>query len=239
MVESSGSILHIGLSPVDLNLMIQTISYRLLSDLQVVMSLQVDPKLSRHPKKAAKPQCCIRRNGPFALHYFINASRRNGYVLGKPILRDAHRFQKLFKQNLSRMNWSKVSSHDTFHSVVIGNFHIESISVPPAETDSPLVVYSDAVLAGPIAPKRLQSIPRGNSKRFQIRRGVQHEQFHMTRPLDILRQSLRKSTLRNLLRFLAGERLYHGRKILTPPVINVKRSLFPFSHSCSVGCLKL
>jgi hypothetical protein len=112
--------------------------------------------------------------------------------------------------------------------VVIGNFNIERISVPPAETDSPLVVYADAVLARPIAPKRLQSIPRGNSKRFQIRRGVQHEQFHMARPLDILRQSPRKSTMENLLRFFAGERLYHDKKILTAPVINVKQSLCPF-----------
>jgi hypothetical protein len=114
--------------------------------------------------------------------------------------------------------------------VVIGNFNFESISILPAETDSPLVVYPDAVLASPIAPKHLQAIPWRNSKRFQIRRRVQHEQFHMAKPLDTLRQFPRKTTLKNLLRFFAGECLYHDKERLTSGVITVKQAFFPLTQ---------
>jgi hypothetical protein len=234
MVQLSSNILHSCGSPVGLDLKIETVSYCLLGDLQIVMGLKVKPKLRRHPKETPEPQRRVRRNGPLALNDFIDAPRRNAYVFGKPILGNTHGFQELLQQNLSGMNRGKVSFHGKFRSVIIGNFNIESISIPPAETDSPLVVYPDAVLANPIAPKRLQAIPWRNSKGLQIRRRVQHEQFHMAKSLNILGQFPRKTTLKNPLCFFAGKCLYHCKEILTCCVMNVKQAVFSLTQ-----CLRL
>jgi len=42
--------------PVDLDLNIEAVPYRLSGDLQIIMSLKVDPKLRRRPEETPQPQ---------------------------------------------------------------------------------------------------------------------------------------------------------------------------------------
>ncbi len=60
------------------------------------------------------------------------------------ILADIHWFQEFFVQDFSRMYWLYFFHFLT--SMVINNFHIVRITAFPFETDSPLLVYPNAVL---------------------------------------------------------------------------------------------
>jgi hypothetical protein len=44
--------------------------------------------------------------------------------------------------------------------MVIDNFHIESVSVPPLKTNTPLIVNADAVLSFSVAFEQFQFIAR-------------------------------------------------------------------------------
>jgi hypothetical protein len=50
--------------------------------------------------------------------------------------------------------------------VIVNNFYIIGVSVPPAETDTPLIVYPNAVLPLPTAGQGLKSVPRWNPEVF-------------------------------------------------------------------------
>jgi hypothetical protein len=57
--------------------------------------------------------------------------------------------------------------------MIIDNFHIVRVRVLPTETDAPLVIHSDAVLAFAVALQSFQPIARWNNQLSQVRGGVQ------------------------------------------------------------------
>jgi len=68
--------------------------------------------------------------------------------------------------------------------MIVHDFHVEGVSLPPFEADTPAVVDADAVLAGALAPQRLQPVAGRHGQVFQARRGMELEQLAAGRPLD-------------------------------------------------------
>jgi hypothetical protein len=60
--------------------------------------------------------------------------------------------------------------------VVICDFDIISISLPPSETDPPLVIDADTALSGPISFQWLQTVAGNCRKIAEFSRGVQARQ---------------------------------------------------------------
>lgn len=70
--------------------------------------------------------------------------------------------------------------------MIVHNFHVVRISLPPFEADAPLVADADTVLARLIAGEFLQAIRRGNAKVLKRRSPIQHPQFPQGNLLNIL-----------------------------------------------------
>src|SRR3954471_17035659 len=61
--------------------------------------------------------------------------------------------------------------------VVVDNFHLVRILVPPAEAQPPLVVDADAMLAGAVTWQLLQAIARRYPEIVQVLRGVKNKKL--------------------------------------------------------------
>ena len=98
--------------------------------------------------------------------------------------------------------------------MVVHNLHVNGIGLNPTEADSPLIVYSNAILHQPIAGESLQPVP-GN--RSQIGDG---------RRVDLIEPSLRhwgnaleptaELATEDLLGLLVAEGPNHSSRILPP-----------------------
>jgi len=71
------------------------------------------------------------------------------------------------------------------------------IAFSPLKTDSPLIVYPNAVLAFPNPLQFLQSISRGNEKLGKLSGSMDHEQLASTSTPDVVWQLLRPNTMKN------------------------------------------
>ena len=83
---------------------------------------------------------------------FANASCRYMEIDGQLIDGKAQRLHEVFEENLSGMNRRKqlcsFSRGDSSHLLVIVNdFHVVTMAIPPYKTDSPLVVNPDGMPA--------------------------------------------------------------------------------------------
>ena len=69
--------------------------------------------------------------------------------------------------------------------MIIRDFHVVSVAVFPTETDAPLLVDANAVLAVTVAPESFQTISGGNTEVLQVGGRVQHQEFTEGCPLDV------------------------------------------------------
>ena len=69
--------------------------------------------------------------------------------------------------------------------MIIGNLDVVGISVPPHETDPPLVVDADAVLAATIALQSFETVTGGYDQFSQGRGSLQHFQSPSGRAGDV------------------------------------------------------
>jgi 6-phosphogluconolactonase len=76
---------------------------------KIIPCLKIHPELGLHPKEASQSQRGIRRDAPLAVDNLIDATRRHADCLSHMVLTDLHRFEKIFKQNLTRVDWRKVT----------------------------------------------------------------------------------------------------------------------------------
>jgi len=93
--------------------------------------------------------------------------------------------------------------------MVIDDFDVESVSVPPSKTNPPLVVDTNAPLAATVASKLLQKIRRRNAKEIERSRTMELSQFPQGNALDIGGPFSGKAPGENFFRFVACERLNH------------------------------
>lgn len=81
----------------------------------------------------------------------------------------------------------------------------------PEETDPPLVVDANAVLAGPVAAERLETMGRRQAEIAQSSGGDDTLKSHPRTPLDVRRQSPYVPPLIDLLRVAVAESFHWDR----------------------------
>ena len=67
--------------------------------------------------------------------------------------------------------------------MIVYYFHIPSIGIVPTKTDSPPVIYSDAVFSFSIAGELFETVSRRDSQINDSRSRIQHFQFSQGNPL--------------------------------------------------------
>ena len=70
--------------------------------------------------------------------------------------------------------------------MVIHDFHVVGVTLPPDKTDPPLVVNADAVLALPVTPQALQAVAGRGGKVAELGGAIQLSQLALGDPLDPL-----------------------------------------------------
>ncbi len=106
--------------------------------------------------------------------------------------------------------------------MIVDDFNIEGIMSFPPETDSPLIVDSNAVLSDALPLQGFQSVPRWCPKISDLVRVVQHSKFPARDALDVLWQPTGNLTAPDSLRLGAAEGPDHSQMIPSR-VINVKQ----------------
>lgn len=106
--------------------------------------------------------------------------------------------------------------------MVISDFAIISIAFLPAETNLPLVVYTDTPLPDPITSQLLKAVSRWNTEEVEAHSAMKLLQLALTGSLGILRQLGRESTVKELFRFFA-DKGYDHKEIVTSSGSIVKR----------------
>jgi hypothetical protein len=86
--------------------------------------------------------------------------------------------------------------------MVIRDFHLERVAVPPPKADAPLAVDPDAMLAPSVPLEFFQPVGRRDPKVVQEGGIGQHSKLSKGDFLDILRKPLGKGAVENLFRFL-------------------------------------
>ena len=210
-----------------LNLLSQLFLGGVLSYIKIVIHLQSQPELRRHLKIPCQSQCCVSGNGTFSMDNLVDTTRRNMDIFGQPVLADFFRLQKLFHEDFSRVEREHFLFTHGHLLMVIDDFNVISVFFLPYETNTPLIIYSDAVLAFPLPLQAFKIIGGWVSKVTHIFSPVQHAEFSKSYALDGLRQFARKLTVENLFSFSRFKGLYH-MPILTQSVNNGKRYLNTF-----------
>jgi hypothetical protein len=97
--------------------------------------------------------------------------------------------------------------------VVIDDFYLVGAAVAPDETDSPLLVNSNAVLAVTISFELLQTVPGETHQIVQLLGRIQHLQLLQGSPLDLGRKSSRSFFAEYSSRFPTAESLDHAASV--------------------------
>jgi hypothetical protein len=142
----------------------------------ITVQLQTDPESLGHAEKPGQTETCIGSDGPDSGHDFTNASLRDPDFLGQPILRYAEGLQEFLQQNFSRM-WVRNLAHIVSPSMIIHDLNILRALCRPHNAHAESIVYSDAVLPGPLTLQRFQPVARGNAQIFQRLRAIEHSRF--------------------------------------------------------------
>src|SRR3954468_8217127 len=152
----------------------------------------------------------------------IDAPRRHIDRLGDPILRDAHRLQKLSQQDLTRMGGCEVSHRSLVSLVVVDKLDVPGAGGAPCETNPPLVIDPNAVLAGAVAAQLLQAVAGWHAKVVNALSGIDENKLVVGEPAEFPAELLDVAAMPDRLGVLIPDRADHP-PMITPRVINAKR----------------
>jgi hypothetical protein len=94
--------------------------------------------------------------------------------------------------------------------VIVHNFYFKSISVPPNETCTILVVHSNTVLSGAASSKDLEPITRWHLQVVQLHGGIQYCEFLERSSLQISWKASMPARQPQPFSFLISETRYHN-----------------------------
>jgi hypothetical protein len=94
-------------------------------------------------------------------------------------------------------------------SVVVDDLDMVRSGGAPTEADAPLIVHSDAVLAGTVAGQSFEPVARWDSQVAEGLGGVKYQQLAQRRSLDGRIQTSRPFAAPDPFRVLVGERVEH------------------------------
>ena len=132
--------------------------------------------------------------------------RRGGTLSARArgVLRQAERFHEFLAKNFARMNRRQfIRFHN--RSVIINNFNVKRIFALPPETNAPLVIDPNAMLAFAIHFQRFQMIARWNSQIVQTPRLADQKQFPPRHSLNLRRQPSRRFIVKQPFGFRASK----------------------------------
>jgi hypothetical protein len=95
--------------------------------------------------------------------------------------------------------------------MAIGDFDIGGSSLGPTETDPPLLVDPDHMLAGWLALQRFKPVARRNSQIVETLRAVEQTQSDQSLQLDLRRQERRSLAIPNPGGFTVKETQDHAK----------------------------
>src|SRR6266498_3649890 len=81
--------------------LLQPLSDALLFHFEVVVRLKIQPELRGHLEIPAEPQRGVGRDGPLALHDFIDTAGRHPNVQREPVLAQSKRLQEILLKNFA------------------------------------------------------------------------------------------------------------------------------------------
>lgn len=93
--------------------------------------------------------------------------------------------------------------------MMVNNFNVMRVPALPTETNSPLPVYPDTMLAIPLTPQHLKMIAWRHAQIIEAGGGIQHQQFPAGNLLYIVRKPFRDTPAKQQFGFPAPERTYH------------------------------
>jgi hypothetical protein len=103
--------------------------------------------------------------------------------------------------------------------VVINDLYVFGISGAPDKTDSPLAIYSDAVLSFPITLQSFESIRGRQAQIIKPTRGIDRVKLHKCTLLNNTRKSSHKLPVKDTLSIAATKRSNH--KLIVNKVFSV------------------
>jgi hypothetical protein len=106
--------------------------------------------------------------------------------------------------------------------VIVDDRDVVRVPVLPAKTDPPLIVDSNAVLAGPTAAKFLQAIARWHAKLVESLSSIDDPELAQHEVMQFRREAAHTLTPEQPLSIAIGEAVDHG-SIITRGVHIVKR----------------
>ncbi len=107
--------------------------------------------------------------------------------------------------------------------MIVDNFHVFHITIVPNETDPPLIIDANAMLAKSITLQSFESVAGRYTQLAQRLCSMQHPQLPQCNPLNIMGQFARKLTLKDLCRFRILETAYHEVTYRNYIFLRVKR----------------
>ena len=174
--------------------------------------LTVKPELRAVAEVGGKAHSRVRRNASLSGNDTLNAALRHGGVHGKTVLAYAQGLQELLIQYFPWMHRRHAVVH--LHLLmVIGDFHRAGVSFFPDETESPLVIDTDAVLACPVSFQGFKAVSRRNAQVLQAGGVVQHFELAHGGALDVRGQIGGLDAVKESFCPTVFEARYHGIKV--------------------------
>jgi len=159
--------------------------------LKVVARLQIEPKPITRAKIPRQPQGTICADGPGAMHDLVDSSRRHTDIPGQPVLGQAERLEKIRREDFAGMYGVQLASSHAIPSsnvlMIVNDLNFVRIAILPPEADAPLLIHTNTVLAGAIAPELLQAIPRRHAEIVELLGRIHRHKFAQHRALKIRR----------------------------------------------------
>jgi hypothetical protein len=115
-------------------------------DFQIVLRLKVEPELRRRFEIPSQAQCRVGCDPAPFRDDIRNPSHRHALVKRQFVHAEAIRFHEIFAEDLAWMYRFHLFCHSDL-LMVVRNFDFVRIAVAPGETNAPLVVDADAMLA--------------------------------------------------------------------------------------------
>ena len=154
---------------------------------EIEPGLEVEPEPLARPEVSREPQRRIGANCPLAVHDLVDAARGHRNILREAVLRDTERLKKVGVQYFAGVNRGQFSRGHGVSSVVVNDRDVMRVSVAPDKAHAPLVVDTDAVLAGSIAAQLLQAIARRDAEVVERFRRVDSDELPEHDPAQLSR----------------------------------------------------
>jgi hypothetical protein len=162
-----------------------------LRDLNIIVGLQIQPKLRRCAERLGEPKRGISRNAGLLAGDPLDSRPRQAADLGKSACRHFERNEKLLPQNLAGMHGLQLLGHRTVLLVVVHDLDLRRAFRGPNKAYPELIVDADRVLPLAIARERLKAVARRRPQIAEIARGVEVAQFPARHLDQIGRKALR------------------------------------------------